>query len=252
MQLLLLLVAFLLAPEIETRKIIGGHETKPHSRPFMAFLRLQNPNKICGGFLVREDFVLTAAHCNGSSINVILGAHNIKKQERTQQVIPVRKAIHHPDYNPKYVFNDIMLLHLEKKAHLTAHVSPLRLPKRSAQVWPGTVCSVAGWGLLSMNSTSGARKLHEVELEVQRDEQCISRYKNLYDSTTQMCVGNPKKKKSSFKGDSGGPLVCNNVAQGIVSFGRPDGKPPRVYTRTSSFLRWIERIMRCFSLQGPD
>lgn len=61
------------------------------------------------------------------------------------------------------------------------------------------VCSVAGWGCLSVNSTSGAWKLHEVELEVQRNKQCISCYKKLYNGTTQMCVGNLKKKKSSFK-----------------------------------------------------
>uniref|UniRef100_A0A8C7A3R2 Peptidase S1 domain-containing protein n=1 Tax=Neovison vison TaxID=452646 RepID=A0A8C7A3R2_NEOVI len=212
-----------------------SRQAKPHSRPFMAFLQIQNPNKTCGGFLGHEDFVLTAAHCKG---RVILGSHNIKEQERTQQVIPVRKAIHHSDYNPKYVFNDTMLLQLEK-AHLTAQVSPLSLPKRSAQVWPGMVCSVAGWGCLSMNSTSGAWKLHEVELEVQRNKQCISCYKN---STM---------KKSSFKGDSGGPLVCN-AAQGIVSFRKTDGEPPRVYTRISSFLHGIERTMKCFSLQGPD
>uniref|UniRef100_A0A7N5K2E5 Peptidase S1 domain-containing protein n=1 Tax=Ailuropoda melanoleuca TaxID=9646 RepID=A0A7N5K2E5_AILME len=192
------------------------------------------------GFLVREDFVLTAAHCKGSSINVILGAHNIKKQERTQQVIPVRKATRHPDYDPKYIFNDIMLLQLEKKAHLTAN-----------RVWPGMVRNVAGWGRLRVNSTSRAGKLHEVELEVQKDKQCISCCRNLHDSRTQMCVGNPRKKKSSFK-TPGGLLVCNNAAQGIVSFGKTDGEPSRVYTRISSFLPWIERTMRCFSLQGPD
>lgn len=66
-------------------------------------------------------------------------------------------------------------------------------------MWPGMVCSVAGGGRLRVNSTSRAGKLHEVELEVQKDKRCISCYRNLYDSRTQMCVGNPKKKKSSFK-----------------------------------------------------
>ncbi|XP_077626402.1 granzyme B(G,H)-like [Crocuta crocuta] len=255
MQLLLLLVTFLLASEADAGKIIGGHEAKPHSRPFMAYLRIQNPDKTwktCGGFLVREDFVLTAAHCRGSSITVILGAHNIKKQETTQQSIPVGKIIPHQDYNSETFLNDIMLLQLKRKANLTTYVSPLRLPKRRMLVRPGMVCSVAGWGRLSANSLSGAEKLHEVELEIQKDKQCTSLFKHRYNSTTQMCVGNPRKRKSSFKGDSGGPFVCNNVAQGIVSFGKKDGRPPRVYTRISSFMHWIEKTMRPFSLQGPD
>lgn len=45
-----------------------------------------------------------------SSINVTLGAHNIQRQERTQQHIPVLRAIPHPDYDPDNFLNDIMLL----------------------------------------------------------------------------------------------------------------------------------------------
>uniref|UniRef100_A0A8D0PGZ5 Peptidase S1 domain-containing protein n=1 Tax=Sus scrofa TaxID=9823 RepID=A0A8D0PGZ5_PIG len=41
-----------------------------------------------------------------------------------------------------------------------------------------------------------------------------------------------------------GPLVCNNVAQGIVSYGRKDGTPPRACTKVSSFLPWIKKIMK--------
>lgn len=52
-----------------------------------------------------------------SSINVTLGAHNIKKQEKTQQIIPVRRAIPHPDYNPKNYSNDIMLLQVRRPPH---------------------------------------------------------------------------------------------------------------------------------------
>ncbi|XP_058396806.1 granzyme B-like isoform X2 [Diceros bicornis minor] len=112
MQPLVLLLAFLLPPRAEAGKIIGGHEAKPHSRPYMVFVQIlvKETMKMCGGALVREDFVLTAAHCWGSSISVTLGAHNIQKRERTQQVIPVRRAIPHPDFNHNNMSNDIMLL----------------------------------------------------------------------------------------------------------------------------------------------
>ncbi|XP_059565449.1 granzyme H-like isoform X1 [Myotis daubentonii] len=249
MQPLLLLLAFLLAPTAQAVKIIGGHEVKPHSRPYMAFLRIRiSDRKRCGGFLVREDFVLTAAHCWGRSITVILGAHNIRKRERTQQVIPVKTAIRHPNYHPKV--NDIMLLQLQRKATLTAAVSLLRLPRRGEQVKPGMVCRVAGWGRLDLNTSTAT--LHEVELEIQQDEQCISCYRHRYNRTTEICVGDPERNQSTFKGDSGGPLVCDHMAQGIVAFGEKNGKPPRVETKISSFLPWIKRTMRRFQLQRPD
>ncbi|XP_036210150.1 granzyme H-like [Myotis myotis] len=249
MQPLMLLMAFLLAPKAQAGKIIGGHEVKPHSRPYMAFLQISIPGrKRCGGFLVREDFVLTAAHCWGRSITVILGAHNISKNERTQQVIPVKTAIRHPNYHPKV--NDIMLLQLQRKATLTAAVSLLRLPRRGEQVKPGMVCRVAGWGRLDLSTSTDT--LHEVELEIQRDEQCISCYRRRYNRTTEICVGDPERNQSTFKGDSGGPLVCDNMAQGIVSFGKKYGETPRIEMKISSFLPWIERTMRRFQLQRPD
>nr|XP_027779873.1 mast cell protease 3-like [Marmota flaviventris] len=253
MKPLLLLLVFLLCPRAEAGKIIGGHEAVPHSHPYMAFLWIKTPTKTkrCGGFLVREDFVMTAAHCwrRSRSITVILGAHNIKDNERTQQIIPVKKAFPHPDYNSNY-FNDIMLLQLKKKAKLTAEVSLLKLPSENSQVTPGMVCTLAGWGHIGQNIST--TKLHEVQLEIQKDKECLSRYTKPYNSTIQICVGNPKEKKNSFQGDSGGPLVCKNVAQGIVSFGKEKGTPPSIYTRISSFQRWIEKTMKSFKLQGQD
>ncbi|XP_004421218.1 PREDICTED: granzyme B-like isoform X1 [Ceratotherium simum simum] len=245
MQPLLLLLAFLLPPRAEAGEIIGGHEAKPHSRPYMALVQflVKERRKMCGGALVGEDFVLTAAHCLGSSISVTLGAHNIQKQERTQQVIPVRRAIPHPDYDPNNISNDIMLLELARKAKQTAAVKPLSLPWSKAQVTPGQVCSVAGWGRVTPIGPN-SDTLQEVELTVQEDQECESRYPGIYSWATQICVGDPKKKKSSFQGDSGGPLMCKNVIQGIVSYGRSDGSPPRAYTKVSSFLPWIKKTMK--------
>lgn len=49
-------------------EIIEGTESKPHSRPYMAYLQIvtwDGKQKACGGFLIRRDFVLMAAHCAG-------------------------------------------------------------------------------------------------------------------------------------------------------------------------------------------
>ncbi|XP_050999133.1 granzyme B-like [Acomys russatus] len=244
MKLLLLLLAFSLAPRTQAGEIIGGHEAKPHSRPYMAFLQVTGPKSLrCGGILIREDFVMTAAHCLGSSINVTLGAHNIKELEKTQQIIPVAKCIPHPDYNTKYFSNDIMLLKLKRKAKRTSAVRPLDLPRRNAHVKPGDVCNVAGWGMLD-RAGKYPNTLQEVELTVQKDQECESLYPSHYKKASEICVGDPKIKHASFKGDSGGPLVCKEKAAGIVSFGVGNGSAPRVFTRVSSFLSWIKKTVK--------
>ncbi|XP_069319930.1 granzyme H-like isoform X2 [Eulemur rufifrons] len=159
MQPLLLLLAFLLPPRAGTDEIIGGHEARPHSRPYMAYLQIwhQGTRKRCGGSLVREDFVLTAAHCWGSSINVTLGAHNIKKQEKTQQVIRVKRATAHPAYSSNRFSNDIMLLQLETKARRTAAVRPLKLPRFMSRGDSGgpLVCKNVTQGILSSGRING-------------------------------------------------------------------------------------------------
>ncbi|XP_012502765.1 PREDICTED: cathepsin G [Propithecus coquereli] len=245
MQPLLLLLAFLLSPGAEAGEIIGGREARPHSRPYMAYLQIQSARNrsFCGGFLVREDFVLTAAHCWGSTIVATLGAHNHLRQERTQQRIPVLRAIRHPQYSQQRIQNDIMLLKLRNRIRRNRAVRPMALPQTGQRLRPGALCTVAGWGLVSKNRR--ADTLQEVQLRVQQDQQCRQLFQ-FYTAQTQICVGDRRERKSAFRGDSGGPLVCNNVAQGIVSYGKVSGSPPDVFTRISSFLPWIKRTMRRF------
>ncbi|XP_036985379.2 cathepsin G-like [Artibeus jamaicensis] len=243
MQLLLILVAFLLPPGAGAEEIIGGHEASPHSLPYMAYLLTQTPvrESFCGGFLVREDFVMTSARCWGSTIMVILGAHNISRQERTQQRIQVLTATRHPGYNEDNNLNDIMLLQLENRARRNQFVRPVALPQFQTELRPGSQCTVAGWGLVGQNRRTDT--LRDVQLEVQRDQVCNNLF-NTYNSRKQICVGNQNDESTTFRGDTGGPLVCNNVAQGIVSYGRSFGAPPTVFTRIARFLPWINKTMR--------
>ncbi|XP_038596912.1 cathepsin G-like [Tachyglossus aculeatus] len=238
---LLFLLALLLPPGAGAGEIIGGKEARPHSRPYMAYLNFYKNGTLyaCGGFLVREDFVLTAAHCNGSEMSVTLGAHNISSREATQQRFPVVKKFFRK-YNNRTLANDIMLLKLGHAVNMTKEVEIIRLPKRATGPKPGTKCSVAGWGKMEVNGR-GSSTLQEVKLDVVFPSRCHI-FRSFY-SRYQLCVGKPKSYKSSFKGDSGGPLVCGKRAQGILSYVRSDGRPPNVFTRISFYLPWIKEIL---------
>ncbi|KAM8875367.1 mast cell protease 3-like [Spinachia spinachia] len=76
-------------------KIINGTIAPANSMPYM--VSLQTPfGSICGGFLVREDFVLTAAHCNRNLIQVVVGGNNL--QDKDRKVMYVKASYAHPSY----------------------------------------------------------------------------------------------------------------------------------------------------------
>uniref|UniRef100_A0A3Q4N548 trypsin n=1 Tax=Neolamprologus brichardi TaxID=32507 RepID=A0A3Q4N548_NEOBR len=209
--------------------IVGGREAKPHSRPYMASIQYQAQHS-CGGILIREDFVLTAAHCKGPC-TVVLGAHDISKKEKSQQRIKVAKYYRHPKFNGKYDY-DIMLLKLEKNATLNKYVKTTGLPKKNGKIPANIKCYVAGWGRTGKN-TPASNVLKEATEKMQFSNECKS-----------ICLpGN-----QMLKGDSGGPLICNKMSQGLTAFTLAEDcnnpKYPHVYTKINFFIPWIKEKMK--------
>ncbi|NXW57881.1 GRAA protein, partial [Eurystomus gularis] len=231
--------------------IIGGTEVAPHSRPFMALINGANGKAICGGALIKENWVLTAAHCNVERGKVILGAHSQKAKEREKQVLQIAKQIRHPCYCSSCKENDIMLLQLRKRARINKAVQVIPLPTSDEDPKPGTICTVAGWGQTHNHQRTLSDTLREVNVTVFSRKICNdnSHYKNNPVITDNMiCAGDKNGGKDSCSGDSGGPLRCNNVMRGITSFGKAkkcgsvDG--PGVYTRlTKQYLQWIQKTI---------
>ncbi|KAL2089592.1 hypothetical protein ACEWY4_014280 [Coilia grayii] len=218
--------------------IVGGHEAKPHSRPFMVYVSylgpVHNTWKACDGFLVREDFVMTAAHCKGKSMRVYTGVHNRRKDIHKESELNVVDIHAHPDYSENFSDhrNDIMLLKLGPKATLSDWVQPLELPRTENEAVPETNCLVPGWGLTDF-SKDGKRSdvLREVNVTVDSSLNC--------DTPNTICSHGPK---GPFMGDSGGPLVCGNAAYGVVSTFVLETKTYK-YAQISRFRHWINQIM---------
>nr|XP_034975699.1 cathepsin G-like [Zootoca vivipara] len=234
--LLLLLLSLSWAQTAHLRsQIIGGQEAVPHSRPYMAALKMDTGFG-CGGFLVGPQWVMTAAHCM-SEMTVVLGAHDRSAIEDTQQVIGVESYYKHPEYNGATVANDILLLKLAHKATLNKYVQMIPLPTSSSDLPEGTPCSLAGWGLI--DDSQDTERLFETNVTIYSRRKCMKVYSQLDDG--MICAGSHNELRDTSQGDSGGPMVCNGVVQGIVSFG--NAYPPGVYSRIGHFLPWIKKIM---------
>ncbi|XP_067270912.1 duodenase-1-like [Pseudorasbora parva] len=225
--------------------IVNGTETKPHSRPYMVSVQ-KNWFHICGGFLISEEFVLTASHCqmNSETLTVVVGAHDLKNKTEGSVHIGVKSYHKHPDCNVEPVMNDIMLLRLDKKVTQNKKVNWISIPMKEEDVEVDSVCSVAGWGRLDTNGYQSNR-LMETCVKIMNNTKCENKWGHgNYSASQMMCTYGDG---GSCSGDSGGPLVCGDTAVGVTSFGDPDRcnspKLPEVYMKVSAYLPWIKSII---------
>ncbi|CAB1329131.1 unnamed protein product, partial [Coregonus sp. 'balchen'] len=216
---LLILLQLLSSAGASESGIVGGKEAKPHSRPYMVSLQHRG-YRVCGGMLIREDFVMTSAHClkNAYPLTVVLGAHDLKKCKKSCQKIQVSHYHRHPLHeNITQNSYDILLLKLKTTARLTDNVTVIGLPKDDENIPAATKCSVAGWGKTNSNNKHGSDVLMEVAVMMEDNSECKRVWQEPFDKKQMICT-RTNGGKGFCQGDSGGPLICNNKAQGIVAF----------------------------------
>ncbi|XP_027701154.1 complement factor D [Vombatus ursinus] len=229
-------------------RILGGREAEPHLRPYMASIQVDGRH-LCGGFLLNEWWVMSAAHCveemsPGATVQVLLGAHSLSQPETSKHLYEVRNLFPHPDSNHDNIHHDILLIQLAEKATLSSAVQPLPYQRGARDIAGGTLCSVAGWGITSHAGRKPDR-LQQVELPIMDRTVCNQRIYYDNDITDKMICAESRK-KDACRGDSGGPLVCNGVAEGIVTSGSRvcgNWKKPGIYTKIASYVDWIDSVL---------
>ncbi|KAK9519131.1 hypothetical protein VZT92_021878 [Zoarces viviparus] len=223
---------------------INGELAPENSMLYMASVQDSNGHHLCGGFLIREDFVLTAVYCDPRITHVVLGTHDLKSVNDDNK-ISIKEKYKHESYKKVTTGNDIMLLKLSKKVSLNGRVQTIPLPTSGMN--NQDACQVAGWGAIKTGGPA-VDDLRVVNVSIINLEVCTQVWGRLPDNV--ICAGGYGTKKGFCQGDGGGPLVCNGKAVGVVSFNNNENcnypNVPNVYTDVSMYLPWINCVLNCY------
>ncbi|XP_053695743.1 trypsin-1-like [Sabethes cyaneus] len=243
-------------------RIVGGDEARQHEFPYQISLQwnFNQTDKpvlhFCGGSLLNENFVLTAAHCRTSYsddgyIEVVAAEHDTSVHEGSEQRRLVKTFTIHEKYPGGVAPNDIAVIRVNKPFELNDKVKAVQLPKKFEQ-FEGDVM-LSGWGSVSTDVVPDyPEKLRKAVLPLVEYDTCLSLWDfSLALEDSSVCAGPLDGSKSGCSADSGGPLVKqlgDEVVQvGVVSWGAvPCGtaRKPTVFAGVASYIDWIEDKLR--------
>ncbi|XP_056634735.1 phenoloxidase-activating factor 3-like [Diorhabda sublineata] len=258
-------------------RIRNGKNAEINEFPWMALLSYRTrrgPEFKCGGTIINDRYILTAAHCiknlESPLLGVRVGEYDIKKKQDCAKLpngstictpgyqdLAIEEINPHSQFNASVISNDIGLIRVSKMNLKLENTRPVCLPTDDLRNENFKNVIITGWGITNVLTGESSSILQKVNLPVVELDQCKNVYKNqsnVHLTFKQVCAGG-KNNKDSCQGDSGGPLhqaafvdgLPKYIQQGVVSFGpRECGLEgyPGVYTRVAYYMDWILDTIR--------
>ena len=245
--------------------IIGGAVTTIEEYPFLVAVGVLFDGEfiqICGGSLISDRWVVTAAHCTEAifpEAAVLVGTGDVT--DGSGQLFEVAATHIHPDYvltpeeptdEPFSVLAgfDIALWELATPVALAeSDLNTVEMLQPGTRLdRTGTLATTIGWGVTEVDT----RLLQEVHAPIFDQDACHEVYVDSTNFETQICAGVPEGGISSCFGDSGGPLLVRSRdgvewrLSGITSYAYGCAEPghPAVWARVSALSGWVEATAR--------
>ncbi|KAF6084006.1 coagulation factor X [Phyllostomus discolor] len=234
-------------------RIVGGRDCGDGECPWQALLINEENVGFCGGTILNNFYVLTAAHCllQAKSFKVRVGDQNTEEEDGNEMVHEVEMIIKHNRFNKETYDCDIAILKLRVPITFRRNVAPACLPEKD---WAESALMTQKTGIVS-----GFGRTHEKGrasttlkmLEVPYVDRNTCKLSTKFTITQNMfCAGYDSKPEDACQGDSGGPHVTKfkntYYVTGIVSWGEGCAHKGKfgIYTKVTNFLRWINRSMK--------
>ncbi|XP_067298450.1 coagulation factor X [Pseudorasbora parva] len=233
-------------------RIVNGVECPPGHCPWQALLINENDIGFCGGTILNQHFILSAAHCMNQSLStrVILGEYNTLVKEGNEVIHDVDQILIHKNYISDTYHNDIALIKLSRPITFTPFIIPACLPE---SVFAEQVLMrqeegmVSGFGRVREGGLQST-VLQKLMVPYVDRAKCMESSK--FKITPRMfCAGYDQEEKDACQGDSGGPHVTRFkdtwFVTGVVSWGEGCARKGKygVYTQVSKYITWIHNAM---------
>ena len=161
-------------------RIVGGVVTEVNEYPWqVGLVSRTGKTPFCGGTLISNRHVLTAAHCTAGAspdtMAVLLGEHNTADSSFDRRTLSA--ITDDPLSNSNTMRNDFSILTLSSPVTFTNTTRPACLPSDTSVTYEDQTATVSGWGTTSFQGSLSS-VLREVEVKVTTNDFCRSKYGN--------------------------------------------------------------------------